>query len=60
MTTKLAEKAEVTEDGKGATGDLYSCVPTGEERQIQEVYKDLVHSNDGLHLSGGISDKDYC
>ena len=44
-----------TEDGEGPAGDLPEYVPTGEDRQIGEVYVDWVHSNDGAHLSGGVA-----
>ena len=35
-------------------GDLPGYVPTWEDWQIQEVYGDWVHSNNGAHLSWGI------
>ena len=51
----LSEKEIATEDGKGAAGDLTGYLPTGEERQTHEDYRDWVHSNNGDQISGGIS-----
>ena len=52
------------EDGEENLGDLTGYVPTGEYRRIKEAYGDWVHSNDGVHLSGGVKDdqawKIYC
>ena len=52
----IEEREAVTEDNKGTADDMPGYVPTGEDRQIQEVYKDWVYSNNGAHLSGGIQD----
>ena len=54
-TTTTGEMTDETEDGEGPAGDLPEYVPTGEDRQIGEVYGDWVHSNDGAHLSGGVA-----
>ena len=51
-TTMPAKKVVATEDGEGAAGDLTGYVPTGENRRIQESYREWVISNDGAHLSG--------
>ena len=53
MTMKKEGNPEDTEYGEGPTGDLLGYVPTREDRRIQEVYGDCVHSNYGAHLSGG-------
>ena len=42
------------EDGEGSAGYMPGYVSTGKERQIKEVYGDWVHSNDRVHLSGGV------
>ena len=55
MTTNPEEKADATEDRKGATGDMPGYILTGEYRRIKEVYRDWVHPNDGVHLSRGIA-----
>ena len=34
--------------------------PTGEYKEIQAVYGDLVHSNNGVYLSGGVFDNRVC
>ena len=53
MTTE--EKEDDTGDSKEPVGDLPGYVPMGEDRQIIEVYRYWVHSNDEAHLSGGIN-----
>ena len=54
-TTSPAKEVVGTEGGKGAMGDMPGYIPTVEDRKIQEVYSNFVHSNDGEHLSGGIA-----
>ena len=44
----------MSEDGEGAVEDLPGYIPTGEDHRFQEVYGDLLHSKNGVHLSGGI------
>ena len=55
-TTKPEEKVDATVNGEGDAGDLSSYIPMGEDRRIQAVCRDWVHSNNGEHLNGGISD----
>ena len=50
------EKTDETEEGEGPTQDLTGYMPTGEDKRIMEVYRDWVHSNDGAHLSGGVTE----
>ena len=45
-----------TGDREGAVGDMHGYVSTWEYRWVQEVYRDWLHYNDRLHLSGGITD----
>ena len=35
-------------------GYMPGYVPAREDRQINEVYGDWLHSNDGAHQSGGV------
>ena len=60
MMTNPVEMVDVTEDGKGGAEDLPGYVRTGEYRQIRDFNGDWVHSNNGSHLSGGISYGEYC
>ena len=52
--TTLAENKVMYEDGKGYTGGLPGYITIGEDRQIQEIYRNWVKSNNGAHISGGI------
>ena len=49
---------EATEDDKGDAGGLPDYLPTGDDHQIQEVYRDRVHYNNGAHLIGRVANKD--
>ena len=53
-TTKPEENLGETMDGEGVAGDLPGYAPTGEDRRINKMYGDWVHSNDKAHLSGRI------
>ena len=39
----------------GIEGDVPRYILTLEYRQVQKVYRDWVHANNGNHLDGGIS-----
>ena len=51
------EVKEVAAGGdEGVAGYMPGYVPTGDDRQIQEVYGCRVNSNNISHLIGGITD----
>ena len=59
-TPKMVEKFDGPVDGEGGKGDLPGHLSTGEDRQIQALYRDWVHSNNGAQLSGRIYNNILC
>jgi hypothetical protein len=52
---KDSEEEEAREESR-ENGDLPDYIPTDADRMLDAVYGDHIHQNNGMHLTGGISD----